>query len=53
MNKYEYRVERVSGDEYLVNILAAYGDKGWELVSTNFHWWHSQYDLFFKREMNG
>jgi hypothetical protein len=57
MNKFEYKVKRVSvsiwrGDQDLVNALADFGNEGWELVSTNFNWWSSQYDLFFKRRQS-
>ena len=54
MEIFEYKVKRVSvsiwhGDEGLVNELKINGLEGWELVSTNYHWWYSRYDLFFKR----
>ena len=54
MEIYEYKVKRVSvsiwrGDEDLVKELKVHGLRCWELVSTNYHWWYSRYDLFFKR----
>jgi hypothetical protein len=54
MEIYEYKVKRVSvsiwrGDEDLVRELKVHGLRGWELISTNYHWWYPGYDLFFKR----
>jgi hypothetical protein len=54
MEIYEYKVKRVSvsiwrGDEDLAKELKTHGLKGWELVTTHYHWWYSRYDLIFKR----
>ncbi len=56
MEIFEYRIKRVNcglfkGDEELNKVLKHHGDNGWELISTHYHWWSSDYDLFFKRKI--
>jgi hypothetical protein len=44
MEIYEYKAKRVSvsiwrGGEDLARVLKFHGLRGWELISTNYHWW--------------
>ncbi|PKI03369.1 hypothetical protein CXF81_01080 [Glaciecola sp. 33A] len=56
MNKYEYKIEKVlyslasRGEERLKMECEVNGNLGWELVSTQYHWFTAQYILFFKRQ---
>lgn len=58
MDKFEYKIEKVNyswilnGDERLREVCKLRGQQGWELVSTQYHFFTTQYNLFFKRKAN-
>lgn len=58
MDIFEYKIEKVNcswalnGDERLREVCKLRGQQGWELVSTKYHFFATQYALFFKRKAN-
>ncbi|MGB0833716.1 MAG: hypothetical protein ACPGR2_04290 [Psychrobium sp.] len=59
MEKFEYRIEKVSGiftprsakETQIESLCAVNGEEGWELVSVTYDWFFVSYTLYFKRKI--